>query len=93
MPRGDNGPRFIHEFELAPTPQQARLLRIRLDLARQLYNAFLGAALARLQRCRRDPRWREAARLKRAGWWRGSAVQSGSRPDGVRGLLLHLRPA
>jgi hypothetical protein len=62
-----NGPRFIHEFELAPTPQQARLLRIRLDLARQLYNAFLGAALARLQRCRRDSRWREAARLKRAG--------------------------
>jgi transposase len=62
-----SGPRFIHEFELAPTPQQARLLRIRLDLARQLYNLFLGEALARLQRCRRDPRWREASRLKRAG--------------------------
>ena len=36
MPRGDNGPRFVHEFELAPTPQQARLLGIRLDLARQM---------------------------------------------------------
>jgi hypothetical protein len=67
MPRGHQGLRFIHEFALAPTPQQARLLRIRLDLARQLYNAFLGEALARLQRCRRDPRWREASRLKRAG--------------------------
>ena len=38
--------RFIHEFEIALTPAQARVLRIRLDLARQLYNAFLGEALA-----------------------------------------------
>jgi hypothetical protein len=67
MPRDHKGSRFVHEFELDPTPQQARLLRIRLDLARQLYNAFLGEAWARLQRCRRDPRWREASRLKRAG--------------------------
>jgi hypothetical protein len=37
--------RFVHEFSLDPTPAQARILRIRLDLARQLYNAFLGEAL------------------------------------------------
>src|SRR5258707_1273989 len=61
-----SGPRFIHEFELAPTPQQARMLRIRFDLARQMYNAFLGAALARLQRCQRDPRWQEAKALAKA---------------------------
>jgi putative transposase len=67
MTRGHKGPRFVHEFALDPTPQQARFLRIRLDLARQLYNAFLGEAWARLQRCRRDPRWREASKLKRAG--------------------------
>jgi hypothetical protein len=49
MPRGDRDPRFIHEFELAPTPQQARLLGIRLDLARQMYNAFLGEAWGRVK--------------------------------------------
>ena len=52
MPRADTGPRFIHELELALTPQQARLLGIRLDLARQMYNAFLGEAWGRLKRCR-----------------------------------------
>jgi hypothetical protein len=67
MPRGDNGPCFVHEFELAPTPQQARLLAIRLDLARQMYNAFLGEAWRRLQRCRRDRRWREARTLRTTG--------------------------
>jgi hypothetical protein len=41
MARGDQDPRFVHEFELGPTPQQARILGIRLDLARQMYNAFL----------------------------------------------------
>src|SRR5262245_59501236 len=67
MPRGDNGLRFVHQFELAPTPQQARLLAIRLDLARQMYNAFLGEAWRRLQRCRRDRRWREARTLRATG--------------------------
>jgi putative transposase len=67
MPRGDNGPRFVHEFELTPTPQQARLLGIRLDLARQMYNALLGEAWRRLKRCRRDRRWREARMLRTTG--------------------------
>lgn len=66
MPRGDTGPRFIHEFELAPTPQQARILDIRLDLGRQIYNAFLGKATRRMQRCKRDPRWKQAGQLRKA---------------------------
>jgi hypothetical protein len=47
---------FMHEFALKPSPKHTRTLGIRLDLPRQLYNAFLGEALARLKRWRRDPR-------------------------------------
>jgi hypothetical protein len=67
MAHGANDPRFVHEVELDPTPQQARTLGIRLDLARQMYNAFLGEAWGRWQRCRRDSRWREARALSKAG--------------------------
>jgi transposase len=63
----DTSPRFVHEFELVPTPAQVRILRVRLDLARQLYNAMLGKARDRLQRVRRDPRWHQARTLRRAG--------------------------
>src|SRR5262245_24398172 len=67
MLRSDNRPRFVHECELAPTPQQARILAIRFNLGRQFYNTMLGEALGRLKRCRRDPRWREAGQRKRTG--------------------------
>lgn len=60
----DSSPRFVHEFALAPTPRQARVLRIRFDLARQFYNACLRRAKDRVQACRRDPRWREARTLR-----------------------------
>jgi putative transposase len=56
-------PRFIHEFELAPTPAQARILRIRLDLGRQMYNAMLGKARARLNRCKSIYAWKQAMAL------------------------------
>jgi putative transposase len=55
--------RFIHEFELAPTPPQARLLKIRLDLGRQMYNAMLGKAKARLNRCKSIHAWKQAMAL------------------------------
>jgi putative transposase len=56
-------PRFIHEFELAPTPHQARILRVRLELGRQMYNAMLGKARARFNRCRRLHAWQQARPL------------------------------
>jgi hypothetical protein len=59
--------RFVHEIELTPTPHQARILGIRLDLGRQTYNAMLGKARARLNRCKRLQAWKEAmARFKQA---------------------------
>lgn len=51
---------FIHQFELVPSLADARVLRIRLDMARQFYNAMLGEARRRYARCRQDPRWQEA---------------------------------
>jgi hypothetical protein len=44
MARGDKDPRFVHEFELDPTPEKARILGICLDLGRQIYNAGRGEA-------------------------------------------------
>src|SRR5262245_57434976 len=59
--------RFVHEFALIPTPHQARILGIRLDLGRQMYNAMLGKAQARLNRCKTLHAWKEAmARFKQA---------------------------
>jgi len=55
--------RFIHEFELAPTPHQARILRVRLELGRQMYNAMLGKARSRFNRCRRLHAWQQARPL------------------------------
>jgi putative transposase len=55
--------RFIHEFELDPSPQQARILGIRLELGRQVYNAMLGKARARLNRCKSLHGWKAAMAL------------------------------
>jgi transposase len=61
------GPVFIHQFELLPTPAQARQLRIRMEIACQFYNAMLGEAHRRYKACRRDARWAEAVALLKAG--------------------------
>ena len=56
----NRGPRFVHEFELAPTPAQARELDIRLRLGRQLYNACIREGNRRLDHCHADSRWLHA---------------------------------
>jgi hypothetical protein len=90
MPRRTTGPRFVAEFALAPSPRQARILAIRLDLARQMYNAFLGEAWGRWQRCRRDPRWREAGTLRKAT--RFASPQTSLIPLNARETLVLYRP-
>ena len=62
-----DGPVFIHQFELAVTPHEARILTVRLDMARQFYNAMLGEAHKRRRQCRQDPRWAAAVALLQAG--------------------------
>ena len=47
-------PSFVCELPLQVTPADERELLIRLDVARMVYNACLGASLRRLAR----PQWR-----------------------------------
>jgi hypothetical protein len=41
-------PSFVSEYELRVGPGQASTLRVRMDAARQVYNACLGESLKRL---------------------------------------------
>lgn len=56
-------PSFIAEFPLIVTAADVRALSIRLDAARQIYNAALGEALRRLDRMRATPDWVAASML------------------------------
>lgn len=54
---------FIHELPLHADPHAARSLDIRLDMARQLYNAGLGEALRRLALMRESESYQAARKL------------------------------
>jgi putative transposase len=53
-------PSFVCELSLATTPAQARALSVRLDAARQIYNASLGEALRVLTVMRDSKDWQHA---------------------------------
>lgn len=53
------------EIEAHTTPHHRRVLRSRLEAARQLHNAVLGDLLRRLDAARRDPAWAAARALPR----------------------------
>ena len=56
-------PSFIHEIKLKTTPGQRKVLDIRLDVARQVYNACLGESLKRLKLMRESKIYREALKM------------------------------
>lgn len=56
---------FVLELPLRANPAQERVLLVRLDCARQLYNACLGEALRRLALLRESRVFRAACRLGR----------------------------
>ena len=60
---------FFHrvEFQLKTTPKDNRILDIRLDAGRNLYNACLGEALKRLARMRSSPEWQRAGKMSKCG--------------------------
>lgn len=57
---------FIHEMPLQTTPHDEAALDVRLDAARQLYNACLGEALRRLDLMRESKAYRAARKLKKS---------------------------
>ncbi len=79
MPRAKT-PSFVCELPLVLIGNDERRLRIRLDCARQVYNAVLGESLKRLDLLRQSRGFQAARRL------RGRA-----RPDAFRTLDAHFR--
>ena len=54
---------FVLELPLVTTPQQERVLEVRLDAARQVYNGCLGEALRRLRLMRQSVAYQLARKL------------------------------
>jgi len=67
MSKKSKTPSFIHEFQLKTTPKDNRILDIRLDAGRNLYNACLGEALKRLARMRSSREWQRAGKMSKGG--------------------------
>jgi hypothetical protein len=74
-------PSFIAEFPLATTPSDERELSIRLDAARNLYNACLGESLRRLDLMRQSKAWQAARALP---------VQVDGKPNKERRESFHI---
>ena len=74
-------PSFIHELPLRTTPHDAAVLEVRLDAARNLYNACLQEALRRL----------DLMRESKAYQGRTEAFQRQGAHPGVRWLLRDAR--
>jgi len=64
-PRG-KGDSFVLTLPLATTPDDERALNIRLDAARQIFNAGLGESLRRLNLMRETKAWQSARQMARA---------------------------
>ncbi|HTP06577.1 MAG TPA: transposase, partial [Nitrospirota bacterium] len=54
---------FIHEFQLVTTPKEDRILEVRLNAGRNLYNACLSEALTRLSAMRGSDAWKTARNM------------------------------
>ena len=66
MPDKLKTPTFIHEFQLVTTPKDNRMLNVRLEAGRYLYNACLGEAMKRLAAMRSSKKWRLAIKKKKS---------------------------
>jgi putative transposase len=73
-------PSFIAEFPLATTPTDERELSIRLDAARNLYNACLGESLRRLDLMHQSKAWQAARALP---------IQVDGKPNKQRREVFH----
>jgi transposase len=81
-------PSFIHEFGLVTGPKEVRILDVRFDAGRNLYNACLSEALSRLAAMRRSAEWK-AARAMIPGKDRTAAFRSVNEAFGHSEYSLH----
>ena len=81
-------PSFISEFELQVDNSQERKPLIRMDVARQVYNACLGESLKRLGLMRQSKIYQSARKMRR-GKKRTAAFQEASRQHKFQEYDLH----
>ena len=55
---------FIHELPLKTTLKDHKILNIRLNIARKIYNAVLGECLKRLKLAKESKLWQKAKKSK-----------------------------
>jgi putative transposase len=103
MPRATT-PSFVAEFPLCSTAADDVALDIRLDAARNIYNAALGESLRRLDLMRESREWqaagalpkgepRSAERKARASAFRAARVRFGFNPGGIQQFCESCRDA
>jgi len=83
---------LVCELEVSTIPHDRRVLRSRLEAARQLYNAVLGGLLGRLDAARRDPAWAAARALPR-GPERTAAFRALRARYGLSEFSAHKHPS
>lgn len=82
-------PSFICEVPLKVSPHEERLLLIRLDCARQLYNACLGESLKRLRVLRETKAFQAALALPKGSDERKEAFKKLNQDDGFTEFSIH----
>jgi hypothetical protein len=82
-------PSFITEIPLSVDQAQERTLFVRLDCARQVYNACLGEALKRATRMKASPEYAAAKKLPRGTKQRSETCAAVRKQFGFREYDLH----
>lgn len=82
-------PTFVCEVRLRVTPADERTLLVRLDCARQVYNACLGESLKRLNLMRLSTDFRTASQLPKKSRQRNAAFWAVSQRYGFQEFDLH----
>jgi putative transposase len=82
-------PAFVCELPLQVSPAEERLLLVRLDCARLVYNACLGESLKRLQILRTSEPYQAARRMPKGAKMRSPAFRAAREQTGFQEYDLH----
>ena len=82
-------PSFIHELQLETTPHDMAVLEVRLDAARNLYNACLQESLRRVDLMRESKAYQAARKLSKGKKERTDAFKACRKTHSFYGYDLH----